>query len=74
MRKHYRVDFLVASLLLMWWNTQAFGHDPEGEIFLVWQWPTSHLPVLDGDISEWEAVPDEFWIDIHQTHDLFSRC
>jgi len=32
-----------------------------GLVFGVWQWPTSHLPELDGDISEWEVIPDSLW-------------
>jgi len=43
-------------------STAAFAHIPEGRIFGAFQWPTSNLPVLDGDISEWDILPDEVWI------------
>lgn len=49
MRNHHRVWFLVAALLLTWLNTIASGHLPDGQVFGVWQWPSSHLPTLDGD-------------------------
>ena len=48
-----RLAFLaVASLVIA---GQSLAHVPEGEIFGAWAWPTSHLPVLDGDISEWDV-------------------
>ena len=42
------------------------AHVPEDKILGAWQWPTSHLPVLDGDISEWEVLPEELWIEINE--------
>ena len=56
--------FAVASLVMA---GQSLAHVPEGEIFGAWAWPTSHLPVLDGDISEWDVLPAELWVDIFQT-------
>ena len=46
-------------------NVVQLTHDSARQVFGVWQWPTSHLPVLDGDISEWEVVPDNLWITIN---------
>ena len=40
----------------------ASSHVPEGLIFGAWNWPTSHLPNLDGDISEWDVLPSELWL------------
>lgn len=52
----------MAAILGM--STAAFAHIPEGRVFGVFQWPTDSLPVLDGNISEWDAVPAELWIDL----------
>ena len=38
------------------------AHVPEGLIFGAWNWPTTHLPNLDGDISEWDVVPENLWL------------
>ena len=43
-------------------STQAQAHDPPDFIGAVWQWPETHLPVLDADLSEWDIIPEEFWI------------
>ena len=48
----------------------ASSHVPEGLIFGAWNWPTSHLPNLDGDISEWDVLPSELWLEING--DLFA--
>ena len=53
---------LLAAIVGM--CTSAFAHIPEGRVFGVFQFPTDKLPVLDGNISEWDAVPDEMWIDL----------
>jgi hypothetical protein len=54
----------VMMLALVGICSSAFAHIPEGRVFGVFQWPSNNLPVLDGDISEWDAVPDELWIDL----------
>ena len=51
---------VVASVL--GFNTASYAHVPEGLILGVWQWPSSHLPVMDGDISEWDVVPENLWL------------
>ena len=53
---------LMAAIVGM--CTSAFAHIPEGRVFGVFQFPTDKLPVLDGNISEWDVVPDEMWINL----------
>lgn len=53
----------IAAAALLLGSVSVFAHVPEGVIFGAWQWPTSHLPTLDGDISEWEVIPAEIWLD-----------
>ena len=52
--------FVAAGLLSA---SAASAHIPEGAVWLAWQWPTSALPTLDGDLSEWQVVPNDFVID-----------
>ena len=40
----------------------AFAHLPEGAVLPVWQWPAGGAPVLDGDLSEWQVVPEAYAI------------
>lgn len=42
---------------------RAQAHHPPDHVFGVWQWPSHALPVMDGDLSEWEVVPDYLWLD-----------
>lgn len=53
---------VVSFAIALGFTTSTDAHDPPGVIFEMWQWPTSHLPVLDADLSEWEVVPEELWI------------
>ena len=59
MRKFLAI-FAVAGLLSA---GAANAHIPEGAVWLAWQWPTAALPTLDGDLSEWQIVPNDFVID-----------
>ncbi len=38
------------------------AHDPVDFRGTVWQWPADRVPVLDGNLAEWEILPAEFWI------------
>ena len=53
---------VMSFAIALGFTTSAGAHDPPGVIFEMWQWPSSHLPVLDADLSEWEVVPEELWI------------
>lgn len=56
-----KIAVLAAVMGLV--SSSAFAHIPEGVIYGAFQWPTDKLPVLDGDISEWDILPAEVWID-----------
>ncbi|MCY3738706.1 MAG: hypothetical protein OXG13_20070 [Gemmatimonadaceae bacterium] len=43
----------------------AQAHVPAGTVLGIWQWPVEALPVMDGDLSEWEVVPDSLWLDLN---------
>ena len=43
----------------------APAHVPAGTVLGIWQWPLEALPVMDGDLSEWEVVPDSLWLDLN---------
>ena len=57
-----RVTLCMSVLVLGLGPAQA--HVPEGPVRGIWQWPADALPVMDGDLSEWEVVPDSLWIDL----------
>ena len=56
------LSVLFTPVLLLGLSTQIQAHDPPDFIGAVWQWPETHLPVLDADLSEWDIIPEEFWI------------
>lgn len=54
---------IAALAAIMGLVSSSFAHIPEGRVFGAFQWPTDKLPVLDGDISEWDILPAEVWLD-----------
>ena len=58
--------FALAAATMLLTSSASFAHFPEGVVFPAWQWPTG-MPTLDGDISEWDMLPDDFWITIFDT-------
>ena len=63
---HWRVRAATATVISDWSEVRQFTTrtPAPGPVYSVWQWPTSHLPELDGDISEWDVVPDSLWITV----------
>ena len=53
---------LAAGALVFALSTAVTAHDPPDFVGGVWAWPENALPVLDGDLSEWDIVPPELWI------------
>jgi len=50
-------SFSLTALFVFGLAGGARAHDPEGELFFAFQWPDHNLPVIDGDLSEWDIVP-----------------
>ena len=40
----------------------ATAHVPEGAVRTAFQWPAGLEPTLDGDLSEWSIVPEDYLI------------
>lgn len=55
---------LSTTILLMGLGPSP-AHVPAGTVRGIWQWPLEALPVMDGDLSEWEVVPDSLWLDLN---------
>ena len=46
----------------------ALAHAPEGTVFPLYQFSDDRVPEMDGDPSDWEAVPAEYFFDLrHHT-------
>ncbi len=54
------VLFLLCCILL---SAPVEAHYPPGVTYRVFQFPDDRLPVLDGDLSDWAYIPDEYIID-----------
>jgi len=48
----------------------AWAHEPPGFTYYAFQWPDGLLPTLDGDISDWEVVPEAY---VLTTADLYEQ-
>lgn len=55
-------SLLLAGALIFSLSGTATAHDPPDFLGAVWAWPESALPVLDGDLGEWDILPPEFFI------------
>jgi len=52
---------LSASLLVVGANV-ADAHEPPGVTYFVFGFPNHAIPVMDGDTSDWDMVPEAFWV------------
>ena len=61
-RPNVRKVLVAAAAGVITLSSAAVAHDPPGYLGAVFQWPESALPTLDGDLSEWDVIPSDFWI------------
>jgi len=47
----------------------TWAHVPEAVTYYVFQWPDEYIPDIDGDLSDWDIVPDVYQL----THENFSE-
>ena len=52
-------------------STPVAAHDPPDYRGIIWQWPADKLPVFDGDLRDWDIVPEEFWL-THENYNVDS--
>ena len=50
----------------------VWGHYPEGVAYKAFQFPDHLVPVIDGDLRDWEVIGDSYSILTGQFHDLIS--
>ena len=55
------MSFLCALVFCAGGAGVAVAHVPEGVLYPVFLFPDSLLPTMDGDLSDWEIVPDRYW-------------
>jgi hypothetical protein len=53
--------FLALSLIVMGASV-GLAHEPPGEVYFTVGFPGHAVPVSDGDLSDWDMVPEEFWL------------
>ena len=58
MKKKFSATIAAAALLVT--SSASLAHVPPNFIGLIWQWPANQVPVLDGDLSEWSVIPDDY--------------
>ena len=40
----------------------ASAHEPPGVVNFAFAFPTNAIPTMDGDLSDWDMVPEAYWI------------
>ena len=64
------IFILCVATVLIGLPGMAWGHYPEGVTFFAFQWPPGHEPVMDGDLSEWEIVPEKYISRTEEFHEI----
>jgi len=53
---------LLSIGLLALGVSAANAHEPPGVTYFVFGFPNHAIPVIDGDASDWDMVPESFWV------------
>ena len=68
-----RLFFLALGLQITVGSAKpVLGHYPEGVVYRAFQFPDHLVPVIDGDLRDWEVVGGSYPILTGQFHDLIS--
>ena len=51
----------MATLLVAGGLSSVSAHEPPGELLFMVEFPANHLPVIDGDLSDWDMIPKEIY-------------
>ena len=43
-------------------ESRVWAHSPRGVVFPAYQFPPGSEPQLDGDLAEWDGIPEEYVI------------
>ena len=57
MKRSATMAFVVVLVLSL--TSMVAAHEPPGELFFLAQFPDELVPVIDGDHSDWDIVPDQ---------------
>jgi hypothetical protein len=52
---------LLALSLILGVNA-AMAHEPPGVTYYAFEFPNHAIPTIDGDLSDWDMVPEAFWV------------
>lgn len=53
--------FLALALIVMGASIGS-AHEPPDVLFFAPQFPLGSVPTIDGDLSDWDMIPEDFWI------------
>ena len=69
-----RIMVGCAAVMILGLAAWVSAQVPADRQFLAFQWPDDCLPVIDGDISEWYAIPDVYAITLEDLVDAFGAA
>jgi hypothetical protein len=70
MNNKLTICFAVIGLSIGLTVGAAYTHVPADRTFLAFQWPDDHLPTIDGNLSEWDIVPDAYKLTLDNLQEL----
>lgn len=63
-----KITILISVFLCAVLVGSAWGHYPEGQVLTAFQWPAGLEPTMDGDLSEWDIVPEDYSVPFADYH------
>jgi len=65
--------WLSCLALLLWGGRAAQAHLPPGKVYKAFQFPDHLVPVIDGDLGDWQVVDEGYFITVADLRDLVSE-
>ena len=58
-----RLSIASFFILIFACTASSFAHFPENQVYKIFQFHDDHIPQMDGDLADWDIVPNDYIYD-----------
>ncbi len=63
----------LVLLFVVYLAGSVSAHFPEGVLYKVFPFADEQIPVMDGDLSDWDIVPEEYWLNLTDHEEVLAK-
>ncbi|MEE2659673.1 MAG: hypothetical protein VX733_14290 [Candidatus Latescibacterota bacterium] len=64
---------ILIAIAILFSLTGAIAHVPDGTVFAAYEFSNDQVPEMDGDLSDWELVPQSYFLDLQHHEEVHAK-